>query len=120
MNLLEQRTQDINTIIRGKMLQNEGYHDSSIFCQIVRAFQASREYQGLCPEAFAEVLCESLIAQGLKTRDRAVICGYLVTSNYNYDSFIDGEREEAVMPTLPEWVQSQIRDYLDSRFDYPM
>ncbi len=120
MNLLEQRNADVETIIRGKILNNEGYHDSSIFCQIARAFEASREYQGLDPVAFAEVLCESLIQQGLKTRDRAVICGYLVTSNYNYDSFIDDEPVEKALPLLAEWEQKQIKDYLDNRFDYPM
>lgn len=109
---------DIATIKKNKILQSEGYHDSSVFCHLVKAFQASRDYQGLSPDAFAEVVYNNMISYGLKTRDKAVISGHLIECG-DYRDKIDGEDAQDVLPTLPEWKQKKITDYLDNRFDYP-
>jgi len=110
---------DIATVNNLKLLLTEGEHDSSLFCQFVKAFEQAHEYQGISPRAFAEVLFENMIAQGLKTRDRACILGHLCHSNYRYDDFINGEIASEVLPTLSEYEQQKIREYFDNRFDYP-
>lgn len=109
---------DIETIKKNRILDAEGYHDSSVFCHLVKAFQASRDYQGLSPDAFAEVVYDNLIAYGLKTRNKAVIAGHLIVCG-DYRDTIDGEDAQDVLPTLNEWEQKKINNYLDNRFDYP-
>jgi hypothetical protein len=110
---------DIATVNNLKLLLIEGEHDSSLFCQFVKAFKQAHEYQGISPRAFAEVLFSNIIAQGLKTREMACILGHLCHSNYSYD-FINGEIASEVLPTLSEYEQLKIREYFDNRFDYPL
>ena len=112
-------TNDIKTINNLKLLGIEGEHDSSLFCQFVKAFAQAYEYQGTSPRAFAEVLFENMISQGLKTRDRACILGHVCHSNYNYDDFVNGLPVSEVLPTLTYREQQKIREYFDNRFDYP-
>ena len=134
MLLVEQIKSDVDTIKRNGMLSGEGCHDSDIFSLLIRAIELGKNTQ-LETSAIAEVLFEKLVNRGLKTRDYAVINGYLITSDrdgnhYCDDQFFSSKNElkTIIYDPLDEYgisinyadhIVDNIFDYLKIRFELP-